>query len=136
MSLEMPKDPDRVSFCCPECRGSRRIQQVKSPVDIAVRILSEELSASQTIEVEEVDCPNCDGKGSIMPKNGDRVPVFQEGRQVGTCTVPATVRTSMLVDQRPGDYTARAVDGGMIYEASWTLGPGDIERLVGFRWAV
>lgn len=63
-----------------------------------------------------------------------RLPVFQRGKEVGS--VPAAFEpiaikpTTFLYDVRPGDFK-RTDDG---WEASKTLGPGDLEAVPGFEW--
>lgn len=62
-----------------------------------------------------------------------RIPVFQRGKEIGS--VPATFDpiaikpTTFLYDVRPGDF--RRTDKG--WEASKTLGPGDLDAIPEFQ---
>jgi hypothetical protein len=70
----------------------------------------------------------------IEEKPGERVPVMQHGRRVGT--VPSDFdpifakSKTWLYDVRPEDF--KRTDDGWL--ASRTLGPGDLEAVAGFRW--
>jgi len=129
------KEPDRIRIPCKNCFNRGWVQTVlRPPISVFDRDYSGPIAETELVKTAIIDCPNCFGRGFITPKDGERVPVFQGGRKLGTCTVPARVRTSMLVDQRPGDYKPVLINDEMAYEASWTLGYGDIERLEGFRW--
>jgi hypothetical protein len=132
---ELMRGRDRVSHSCGDCRGSGKIARIVDP-DEPIRVLRATKPCDSVCRYEEVTCGICGGRGQVTPKDGARVPVIWSGREIGTCTVPATVRNSVLVNHRPGDYTPRAVPGGMVYDASPMLGPGDIEALVGFRWKI
>lgn len=63
-----------------------------------------------------------------------RLPVIQHGREIGTLPAmfePLTIQSrSFFYDARPGDFK-RTAEG---WEASRTLGPGDLEAVPGFLW--
>ncbi len=77
------------------------------------------------------------GLAAIMRECGiepptERLPVFHHGRRVGTMAPdfdPASVSTiSFLYDPRPGDFRRE----GDTWVAARTLGPGDLDCVLGF----
>lgn len=75
------------------------------------------------------------GLGHLLPSA--RVPVWQDGREIGT--VPGTFdplnikSKSFLYDVRPGDFRYDLENNRWI--ANRTLGPGDLESVPGFSWS-
>lgn len=70
------------------------------------------------------------GLGHLLPT--DRVPVVQEGRQIGTLPPdfdPMFIKSrSPLYDPQPGDFLRQ----GAVWIAARALGPGDLDAVPGF----
>ena len=106
---------DRVDISCPTCHGAGKVNRhVMSPEELKPVRYDDAKIPDDSVEylVERVPCDTCAGQGYVTPKDGDRVDVLQDGRKVGSCTVPATVRPHPLVDRRHGDYRAACMKVG------------------------
>jgi len=118
---------------CPECRGQRTVFYARWPepepvVEFAASTTSAEMTVSKTLE----NCRRCRGDGTI--ENTDPIPVFQYGVKIGT--VPpdfdpdSFVSRSVMYRPRRGDFQLI----GSHFDASPSLGDGDLEAVPGFVW--
>lgn len=123
---------DRVSVPCSKCK-SRGWFECYEPRAVPIRVIASALSVSEVITKHRTSCEACDGEGWIRPSDGDVVDVYQDGRAVCRCEIPARFRRHFLVDNRPGDFTPKLQNGQMVYEAARMIGPGDLELLYGYR---
>lgn len=118
---------------CPQCSGRRRYYRPKAtPMPPITNAPHDVGSVAIAYERELIKCPKCDGSGEIAQT--ERVPVMQDGRQIGT--VPPSFdpqrieSTSPLYDPRAGDF----VRAGDAWSAHPMLGDGDLEAVPGFVW--
>lgn len=117
---------------CPKCHGEGAYNYAVMPKYEPRLYSSAPDVLEETVSHERRTCEQCAGAGYIEAKTGDRVAIFLDGRKVGTCLNPPRIRPMPWVDQRPGDYVPKTVNGEMGYEANRMLGMGDIECLEGF----
>lgn len=126
-------DP-RFTTTCPECCGRGMRDHAVLP-DVPARVADVPdvpVADSATFRKVTKPCETCRGAGSV--RRTERVPVIQDGRQVGSVPPsfdPTAIRsTNWLYDPRPGDFRRE----GDTWIASRTLGPGDLEAVPGFVW--
>lgn len=120
---------------CQQCKGMRRYYRPKqqpTPEQPIFSVAGDTAMSEVTYEVEVVECERCDGAGVVDMT--DRVPVLQNGQQIGTVPPsfdPLKIKsTSFWYEPRAGDF----VLDGDAWVASRTLGPGDLEAVPGFVW--
>lgn len=117
---------------CPDCRGRGKIEYVKPRPMPRMTALNAAIDATETIQKLTKDCETCGGSGQTNRK--EPVPVIQHGRRIGWLPPsfdPMRIKsTSFLYEPRPGDF----VRDGEHWNASRTLGPGDLEAVPGFVW--
>ena len=118
---------------CPECRGQRKMYYVQKaePDEIVASPLST-ASADAVLHKTLDDCRLCRGAGLV--EITDRIPVYQFGVKIGT--VPhnfdpdSFVSRSIVYRPRRGDFQ----QVGYHFDASPSLGNGDLEAVAGFQW--
>lgn len=118
---------------CPECRGQRQMYYVQWPEPEPIREFAPFTATSgMTVTKTLANCRRCHGAGMI--EITDRIPVYQDGVRVGT--VPpdfdpeSFVSRSVLYRPRRGDFQQI----GSHFDASPSLGNGDLEAVTGFVW--
>lgn len=118
---------------CPECRGQRKLYYVQLPEAELIRPYAPiEATADATFTKTLDDCRLCRGVGVI--ESTDRVPVYQFGVKIGT--VPhdfnpdSFVSRSIMYRPRRGDFQQI----GYHFDASPSLGNGDLEAVTGFQF--
>jgi hypothetical protein len=90
-------------------------------------------AAEMTVDRTLANCRRCHGAG--MVEITDRIPVYQYGVKIGT--VPHdfdpdnVVSRSIMYRPRWGDFQQI----GLHFDASPSLGNGDLEAVLGFVWA-
>ena len=132
MNISLNGYVDRVRETCSKCRGEgsywhhtmQSMPELVGPADYDPH--------DDEVPRHRETCDVCNGEGSVLPKYGDVVEVYQRDKFVCKCTIPATLKPHILVDQRPGDFIPAILNGKMIYIMSPSLCPGDWELLEGF----
>ena len=124
---------DRVRETCSKCRGEGSYWLNTMPLKTElVGPADYDPNDGEVVPKYRETCDVCNGEGSVLPKDGDVVEVYQRDKFVCKCTIPATLRPHIFVDQRPGDFIPAIRNGKMIYIMSPSLCPGDWELLEGF----
>lgn len=114
---------------CGECRGSGAMRYADWP-EMSGPVTG--VSADIAVTSHQRPCHSCAGAGVV--ESMDRVPVYQFGRKIGT--VPhdfdpnSFVSRSVMYRPRRGDFQQI----GYHFDASPSLGNGDLEAVTGFQF--